>query len=386
MSSNGTTAQTIERCRRWLSDQALPLWLKEGVDRKHGGFVENLSLEGVAQDGPKRAMVQGRQIYSFRVALDLKLCAPDAARNAVKSGADFLLANYSLPSGAFFNSIDEKMKPLNSSPDLYGQAFALFALANAYAVEPRPELKDRARSLVNYLSRERRVPAGGFTELGDGTTLYQSNPHVPAPPPLLTTRLPCAGWRSTATPLGGISPTSFWTFVWRNSSIRRPASWASTFPKAGLVSWKTADSSSSRGHQYEWATWLYGPLSKPRPERTLKAIRIRLFDQSEKSGISPDGRAYDQMWSDFTPKLRSSRFWPQCERVKAAAQLGRGAAADQALNTLFRYFDLPVQGLWYDTLETSGQFRIQPAKASSLYHIIGALSEYIRHRAAPAGA
>ncbi len=43
-------------------------------------------------------------------------------------------------------------------------------------------------------------------------------------------------------------------------------------------------------------------------------------------------------------------------RVKAAVQLGRGAAADEALEALFGYFDLPVQGLWHDTWETDGKF------------------------------
>jgi mannose-6-phosphate isomerase len=368
---------SIERCRRWLSEQALPLWLKEGVDRKNGGFFENLSLEGVAQNGPKRAMVQARQIYSFRVALDLKLCASDSARKAVKSGVDFLLENYSLPSGAFINSIDEKMKPLNTSPDLYGQAFALFALANAYAVEPRPELKDRARSLVSYLSRERRVPGGGFTELGDGVTLYQSNPHMH-----LFEAAVCwmaadgdAAWRNFADEILELCLTKFIDPATGVLGEHFTERWTRLLENNRFVF--------EPGHQYEWA-WLMG-LYQDLTGKDLTAIRIRLFEQSEMSGISPDGRAFDQMWSDFTPKLRSSRFWPQCERIKAAAQLGRGAAADEALNTLFRYFDLPVQGLWYDTLETSGQFRVQPAKASSLYHIIGALSEYIRHRTVPTG-
>ena len=45
---------------------------------------------------------------------------------------------------------------------------------------------------------------------------------------------------------------------------------------------------------------------------------------------------------------------------------------------LFRYFDLPVRGLWFDTWEENGNFREQPVKSSSLYHIIGAISEYQR--------
>ncbi len=70
----------------------------------------------------------------------------------------------------------------------------------------------------------------------------------------------------------------------------------------------------SGSHQYEWA-WLLG-LYQGLTGKDLTAVRTRLFERSEKCGISPDHRAYDQMWSDFpTLKLKSSRFWPQCERV-----------------------------------------------------------------------
>ena len=111
----------------------------------------------------------------------------------------------------------------------------------------------------------------------------------------------------------------------------------------------------------------------------LMPTRQRLFQLSESTGKDPTRKSlYDQMWNDLSPKLKSSRFWPQCERVKAASQLGLAKAAHEGMAALFRYFDLPVRGLWFDTWEENGNFREQPVKSSSLYHIIGAISEYQR--------
>ena len=74
------------------------------------------------------------------------------------------------------------------------------------------------------------------------------------------------------------------------------------------------------GHQYEWA-WLliqyedavhikHTPLSK------------HMFQLAETYGVDKASHlAFDELSSDFSVKKSSSRFWPQCERIKAAVQL-----------------------------------------------------------------
>lgn len=92
------------------------------------------------------------------------------------------------------------------------------------------------------------------------------------------------------------------------------------------------------GHQYEWC-WLMQRYETLTGKNAGPRVR-QLFEISETCGISPDRRAaYDEVWSDLTPKLTSSRFWPQGERVKAAARLGEKPAAAEALAALMRYFD-----------------------------------------------
>jgi mannose/cellobiose epimerase-like protein (N-acyl-D-glucosamine 2-epimerase family) len=361
----------MRNAKAWLKDHALPLWLNKGIDRENGGFLESLTLEGEPMTVARRAMVQSRQIYTFRTAIENNLCPIEPAKKAVASGLDFLINKFSQPSGAFIHSVDVEGKAQNTSLDLYTQAFSLFGMANAYAVQGDPNLVARAKALVEYLQRERRVLGGGFTEFENGKIVYRSNPHMH----LFEAAIFWAEvhkdpvWLKLANEVLDLCQTKFMD------------------PVSGFIGeyftdrWQRINENGKfvfePGHQFEWS-WLMGRFEKI-SGKSLCEIRLRLYNGAEKHGLSQAGMVIDEVWSDHTPKLQSSRFWPQCERIKAAVDLAdHQAAAEQGMKALFRFFDLPIQGLWYDTLEASGEFRIQPVKASSFYHIMGAVSEYLR--------
>ena len=44
-----------------------------------------------------------------------------------------------------------------------------------------------------------------------------------------------------------------------------------------------------------------------------------------------------------------------------------------------RFLETPVAGLWRDRIDHNGVFKEEPAPASSLYHIIGAIEGLERH-------
>jgi mannose-6-phosphate isomerase len=375
-----------QRSQDWLAQDAMPLWLNQGIDWKQGGFFEALSSEGIALDGPKRAMVQARQIYSFKTAHELRCVEKDVAYRAVSHGLKFLLEYCSLPSGAFLHAVDREGKPHQATPDLYAQAFALFGLAQAFAIEPSSKLRDRAKALLTYLQSERKVPGGGYFELKGAERLYQSNPQMHL-----------------------FEAALAWTDVDSDPAWKKLASELATLclekfidPETGVLgehfdeNWAPVRENRlfmfEPGHQYEWA-WLLGRFQK-HSKTDFKAARLKLFDLSERNGICPNRKtAYDELWSDMKCKTITSRFWPQCERIKAAVQLGYEAsakteseryfsAADEALCALFRYLETPKRGLWFDRCSEQFEFTDQPAKASSLYHIIGAMNEYLAYRPA----
>lgn len=360
-----------EKTRNWITGQTMPLWSSRGIDWEQGGFVENVSTAGARLDGSKRSMVQARQIYSFRIAAELGAIDKTEAKRAIEHSADFLVKNAFLPSGAAAHCVDRSGKVINEMPDLYAQAFVVFGLANAFRVSPKPEYREKAKALVRYLDAERRVRAGGFTEVKDGGTQYQSNPHMHLfEASLAWVELDADPlWRSLADEIAGLCETKFIDRETRLLAEHFDEQWAPLRVEGRFVF--------EPGHQYEWA-WLLCWHERLTGHRS-RELSERLFDTSERHGIwRPRNTAYDEVWSDFTPKKRSSRFWPQCERIKAAVRLGQQASADEALSTLFKYLEHPVPGLWHDTWQEDDQFTGDPVKSSSLYHIIGAMYEYLK--------
>ena len=376
---NPTVTKNIETAQAWLREKVFPLWKEKGIDSYTGSFVEALSLEGEPLDKPRRGMVQARQIYSFHTGMNLGCCPEETARNIIDDGVDSMLKNYPLESGAFIHSVNPDGTPNNTELPLYTQAFALFGLANAYVVSPEAKLKDHAIAVLDYLQKERRASGGGYTEIENGEAVLRSNPHMH----LLEAAL---AWRKT-------DPDPRWKEL--SEEVLDLCLDKFIDPLTGGLceifseGWEPVRTDGhfyfEPGHHYEWS-WLMMVFEEI-SGRDLSETRNKLFRLAEDVGLSPKGNAIDEVWSNGEAKKTSSRFWPQGERLKAAVRMGSHApqadrtalalAADTAFEALSRFLETPTPGLWRDTLLESGEFREEPAKASSLYHIINAFEEYI---------
>lgn len=371
--------ELIERTQHWLTQAAFPLWLERGYDERNGGFFECLSMSGEPQFQSKRTMVQARQIYCCRLAIEMAGADAGRARTLIAKGRDFLLEKCSGSKGEFVHVVTAEGRVENPNPDLYAQAFALFGLAHAFAVLKEPFLKDRAKRLVDYLDLNRRFSEGGFSEMSGGGLRHEANPHMHLFEAAVT-------WMET-------DSDPRWRML--AEDVLKLCLEKFIDEKSGLLcehfspGWhRESRFVFEPGHHYEWA-WLMGRYQQA-TGMNLRSVRKRLIDTAEEHGINRlRGAAWDEVWNDLTPKFRTSRFWPQCERIKAVVQMGvenraseknMAAAADEAMTSLFEFLNVPHPGLWFDTRLETGEFQVQPAKASSLYHIAGAMVEYLRHR------
>jgi mannose/cellobiose epimerase-like protein (N-acyl-D-glucosamine 2-epimerase family) len=376
--------QLIEKSKKWLTHDVYPLWTKNGIDQKTGGFVESLTFAGEPMDVPRRAMVQSRQIYSMLTGSNLGCLQKEFANTAVERGANYMIEKFSAASGAFIYSINPDGSTKSSNPDLYTQAFALFGLAQAFSISQKIEYKVRAKELVKYLNRERRTGHGGYTELDEnGNVSYKSNPHMHMFESAIAW-MQIDGdqeWKELGQELVNLALTKFIDPTTHMLGEYFDSNWNHILENGRFVY--------EPGHQFEWA-WLMS-LYQELTGQDLMKVRHQLFSLANQYGTSSIRKiAFDEMWSNHTPKLESSRFWPQCERIKAAVRLGTevdkslqpiySKAADDAMETLFKFFGTPLNGLWYDQLSASDTFAGNTAKASSLYHIVNAMEEYINLR------
>lgn len=319
--------------KAWLFDRALPLWADRGVDRKRGGFFEKIGMDGRPVDAPRRIRVAARQVYSFTVAGRMGWDGP--WRETVAHGLEALM-RYRRPDGLFAVLAEADGTVIDAEPAPYEQAFAMLALASA----GETALAEQTREA--FYARYRRS-GGGFD---DATPLLKANPHMH-----LFEAAQVAGWEAMTREIGEIALTRM------------------IDPTTGALCELFDDDWTPRpeadvepGHQFEWG-WLllrYG----------AREAGLRLIDLAEAHGIR-NGVAFNAMDRALKPRDVTARLWPQTERIRAAVAAGR--PTDAAAKGLMRYLD--DKGLWRDRMNADGSFVDEPAPASSLYHVVGAISD-----------
>lgn len=357
----------------WLFDAALPLWWEQGADRVGGGFHEALALDGTAPAVPRRARVQGRQSFVFAEAARLGWTGP--WREAAGHGLDYLNRRYRRPDGLFSTLVDANGAVVDRTAMTYDQAFALLAAAALYRLEPDPAHKSFALTLLASVEKARRHPQGGFAEAG--AEAFLSNPHMH----LLEAALAWAevdgdpAWSGLADEIAALALSRFLDPGSRMLKEYFAADWQAAAGEKGAVV--------EPGHQFEWA-WLLERWARRKGDGRAHRAATMLFEAGTR-GVDPIRKAaIDEMDDSGAPRRITARLWPQTERLKAALILRDGARgadrlayeaqAQEAAQTLGRYLETPLKGLWRDKMLPDGSFVEEPAPASSLYHIICAVA------------
>lgn len=372
--------------REWLFTQALPVWWQIGGDKRQGGFVEQVTLQGDIVDVPRRTRLVGRQIYVYAVAAELGWEGPTHA--IVNHGLDFLLNRCLSPAGTFHSSVTPDGSPVNSRFDLYDQAFALFSLAAAARVHTQPEiLRELARRVLVAVNSAWKHPIAGYEESVPRTLPLKSNPHMHLLEAALawieTDGAAADGeWHRVADDIAELCLKRFLHPI--NGSLREyfDGNWLAMPDDSGRII--------EPGHQFEWA-WLLKRWGDLRGRSDSHDASRVLVHQAERHGVDKQrGVAVNELWDDFSIKDANARLWPQTERIKAwlaVSTLARStseraealAMASEATRGLMKYFVEPYNGLWRETMQKDSSFESAPVRASSLYHIVCAYEQINRH-------
>ena len=364
MSPHPLTAQA-QRARAWLFEQALPVWAGHGVNPR-GGFHDRLD-DDYRPSGDLRLRVQARQTYVFAEAGRLGWSGP--WRALVEHGLAFLLHRARLDGGLVASRFSADGAILDGAPDLYDQAFALFAFAHAYQVLGDERAREAALSLREALPAH---PLGGFAEIsGPG---LDANPQMHLLEAALAWRDVAAGWTPMA---DGLARLCRERLVDAATGALREHLGDGGAPAEGPRGEVT-----DPGHHFEWA-WLLDRRSGGQDPLTAalaqhgEAVGVDPARGVVMLAVAPDGRRLDG----------TARLWAQGERLRAALIMRRRdeasaalweARAAQAFEALFAFIAPAPRGLWLDRMEEDGSLRQEPAPASSLYHIVGACSALLR--------
>src|SRR5258708_7138244 len=163
--------------RRWLFDEALPLWWEDGADRVRGGFYEAIDLHGRPLARPHRARVIARQAFAYYQAGRLGWHGP--WRDAVRHALDYFREHFVSADATVASVVDLDGKVNDPSFDLYNQAFALLAYVSGHRTFGEADgWRRHAVALRTTLEQAYAHPLGGFVEDRAGRLPQRSNPHM----------------------------------------------------------------------------------------------------------------------------------------------------------------------------------------------------------------
>lgn len=360
--------------RAWMFDAALPFWGEKGLDHEHGGFHEELDLEGNPADIPfKRVRVTCRQVYVFSHAALLGW-SPGAA--LAERGVRYLLDKaWQGPEQGWARRLSRDGAVIDGRADLYDIAFVMFAFAWRHR---QARDKDSLRWLHETLCfvQERMRHGEGFWHMLPPEGPRIQNPHMH----LLEASL--AAFDATqdqvfldqAKEIVGLFKTRFFD--------------GATLGEYFTEDWKRIDGEKGRivepGHQFEWA-WILTQYQRVSGEDCTAAAQA-LVDFSERHGVDPQSQAtFNSVRDDGAPIDPTSRTWPNTERLKAYLALfeatGRDPRAEAGGSTrllLDRYLAVKPYGSWLDHFDAEGRPIVTTAPTSTLYHVFLAFAELLR--------
>lgn len=377
-----------ERLARWTCEEALPVWSGAGFDTETGRFREALDPEtGEPADRPIRARVPPRQIYSVIAGGNLGWSGN--WQKIADSALDRYFADFFEASPLAIKSVSASGEPVDEGIDIYDQAFALFALATAAEAMPsrRDEMSARAASILHAMRDGLPHPLAGFEEANPRILPLRSNPHMHLFEAGLAWEAlePEGQWRGLADEIAGLALSKF---VAADTGALREFFDGDFNPAPGDDGRRVEP-----GHQFEWA-WLLARWGRARKNEKALTSSMRLFDIGERFGIDETrGVCVMAIDDEFQVIDPIARLWGQTEWLKAALLLGEMssgaerkrylASAIKAVAAMERFLDVPVRGLYRDRMLADGNFVIEPAPASSLYHVVCAILELCNYSKNP---
>ncbi len=376
----------------WILDTCLPFWAERGVDDKTGGFIERLDYQAqVPGDDYTRIRVQARQLYVFSHAYHLS--GDQRFADVANRGFGFLKA-HGLQAGVpgWVHMITPSGTLLDSRRDCYDLAFILFALGWYQRATGDAEATPLIAATLDFLDRYlAESEHGGFVEerLLDeqnaflpGTTLpRRQNPHMHLLEAFLTL----------------YEATGEKTFLDRAAKIvelfrtrfldRETGSLGEFFTHDWQPAMGSDGALREPGHHFEWV-WLLQRYAALSGDDSVIEHATALYDFTLKYGVRQlDGLpvAIDSVDRHGAVLSPSARLWPQTEMIKAGLAhnaitgnpASRALAAD-GLATLFRFYLDREHGYWCDQIDDNGAPLSGMIPASSLYHIMMAVTEWHR--------
>jgi len=131
-----TLQEHRDELKSMLYDEYLPFWEKGGYDKDYGGFICNLSKDGIPVDDEKFIWYQGRAIWVYSFLYN-HFGQDPAFLEIARNTRDFLVKNMYMGDGKWAELVRRDghvIKGIVPGSDIYGWLFAANGLAEYYKI------------------------------------------------------------------------------------------------------------------------------------------------------------------------------------------------------------------------------------------------------------
>jgi mannose/cellobiose epimerase-like protein (N-acyl-D-glucosamine 2-epimerase family) len=155
----------IQKFEKTLTENILGFWYPKTIDPA-GGYILNHDLAGKPKGPGSRAIVTQARMVWFYARMARFGHEPKKMLEAADHGYKFLRERmWDSKYGGFYWEVDALGKATKSNKHLYGQAFALYALAEYAMASARKDVREFALSFFNLLEKQSHDPVhGGYVE------------------------------------------------------------------------------------------------------------------------------------------------------------------------------------------------------------------------------
>ena len=148
-----------------LRDNILPFWMQQAVDPAstsfYGALTNDLRLDATVERG---ALLTSRILWTFSAAYR-QYAAPEYLTMAERAYADLMTRYRDREHGGFFWAIAADGRVSSDRKQVYGQAFAIYALSEYHAATGKTDALEEAIAVFRLIESKAREPQhGGYLE------------------------------------------------------------------------------------------------------------------------------------------------------------------------------------------------------------------------------
>jgi mannobiose 2-epimerase len=305
-----------------LTGNILPFWMQVAADRERGGFFGHIANNGTVQKQAPKGLVQhSRMLWTFsRAARSL---ADSEYRRIAAHALEALDLFWDDVHGGFFWMIDHRGQPLETDKLTYGQAFAIYALAESQMAGVGAHSLERAIKLYRLLEEHcRDSQHGGYWEARHADW-------TPAPG-LCVDETPLPVAKGMNTHLHALEAYTGLLRAWNDSGLRISLQSLIEILLGHVLNrdthhlqlffdrdWLPLSDRVSYGHDIE-ASWLLVEaaevLENPQLLGRTREAALRMAGATLGQGVDGDGGLFNE--GDLSgPTDRTKYWWPQTEAI-----------------------------------------------------------------------